>query len=74
MKLFTTAAAILAATTITASAMTGASIVKSEVQALGIDATFVDALSDADFIKLKSALHGGDDADIRQAVRSLANG
>ena len=73
MKLFTTAIAALAATTVAASAMTGSALVKVEVEALGIDSSFVETLSEAEFLHLKNALSAGSDSDIRQAVTAIAN-
>ncbi|WP_099592400.1 hypothetical protein [Paramylibacter kogurei] len=68
----TTAAAVLF-TAISASAFTttGDNVTKSEILSLGYSADVVDQLTDAQVDQLSIALHGGEDADIRGAVRGL---
>ena len=71
MKLFTATAAVLAATTIAATAMTDTSALKNQVQFMGFNADAVDTLSEAEIVRLQVALHGGSDSDIRGAVASI---
>ena len=73
MKFVTLTATALVATAISAAAMTSPSIVKSQVNALGLDGAIVDTLNDDQIRDLKFVLHNGSDSHARGQVRNLLN-